>query len=68
MRFAFINTWLLYIPVLLNFLKKDVFHNVEALYESIRFTGINIIYLNIVLNINIEFIVYLTMVVVAHIT
>jgi len=41
---------------------------VEALYESIRFTGINIIYLNIVLNINIEFIVYLTMVVVAHIT
>lgn len=39
----------------------------EALYERIRFTGINIIYLNIVLNIDIEFIVYLTMVVVAYI-
>lgn len=40
----------------------------EALYESIRFTGINIIYLYIVPNINIEFIVYVTMVVVAYTT
>jgi hypothetical protein len=46
---------------------KDAFDNVEALYEHIRFTGINIIYLNIVLNIDIEFIAYLTMVVVAYI-
>jgi len=41
---------------------------VEALYESIKFTGIKIIYLNIELNINIAFTVYLTMVVVAYIT
>jgi hypothetical protein len=48
--------------------KKDAFDNEEALYESIRITGIDIINLNIVLNINIEFIVYLTMVVVTYIT
>lgn len=40
----------------------------EALYESIRLTGSNIICLNIVLNIKIEFIAYLPMVVVADIT
>lgn len=45
------------------FKKKNAIDNEEGLYESVRLTGINIIYLNIVLNINIEFIVYLTTVV-----
>jgi len=48
--------------------KKDAFHNVDALYERVRLTGSNIIYLNIVLNIKIEFIAYLTVKVVAYIT